>query len=255
MGSPDCGQPDDRWWRRFFESPHSLRLAFFPDGRVTATQVAGLHRLMEPWQARRVLDLCCGAGRHLVPLAELGYPVTGLDVSAFMLREARSAARSAGVSAHLVRGEAQRLPFAGGSFDAVVCLFNSFGYLPDAGNAEIIGEVARCLQPGGRLLLDTRNRAYQFARLPFSEVVPLEGGGAVWLECARDATGHRLVSVFRAAGSGKVLYRASIRCYTIDELEEMLEHAGLRIEAVYGGYNWRPFRGDSREVLILARRV
>ncbi len=255
MGSPDCGQPDNQWWRRFFESPHSLRLAFFPDERVTAAQVAGLHRLMEPWQARRVLDLCCGPGRHLVPLAELGYPVIGLDVSAFMLRQARSAARSADVSACLVRGEAQRLPFSNGSLDVVLCLFNSFGYLSDDENRLTIEEIARCLQPGGRFLLDTRNRDYQLSHLPFSEVVPLEGGGAVWLECSHDATRDRLVSVFRAAGSGEVLYRASIRCYTLTELEEMLDRAGLPIEAVYGGYNWRPFRGRSREVLVLARRV
>lgn len=254
MGPSTGGQPDDRWWRRFFESPHSLRLAFFPDERVTAIQVDGLHRLMSSWAPKRVLDLCCGHGRHLVPLATLGYPMVGLDASAFMLDEARSAARSAGARAALVRAGAERLPFADRTFDVVLCLFNSFGYLSDDGNEAIIRETSRCLEPGGRFLLDTRNKAYQLSHLPFSEVVPLEGGGAVWLECSQDATGERLVSVFRAAGSGKVLYRASIRCYTLNELQDMLDRAGLEIEAVYGGYNWRPFRGGSREVLILARR-
>jgi SAM-dependent methyltransferase len=249
------GPPDRRWWRRFFESPDSLRLAFFPDERVTATQVRGLDRLMGGWATRRVLDLCCGPGRHLAPLARLGYPLIGLDASAFMLDRARSAARSAGIRAGLVRAEAERLPFADRSFDAVLCLFNSFGYLSDEGNQAILQETARCLEPGGRFLLDTRNRAYQLSHLPFSEVVPLEGGGAVWLECTQDAASERLVSVFRQAGSGRVLYRASIRCYTLNELENMLRRAGLAIEAVYGGYNWRPFRGKSREVLTLARKV
>lgn len=255
MEPPTGGHPEDRWWRRFFESPDSLRLAFFPDEETTAGQVAGLTRLLGLWSPKRVLDLCCGPGRHLAPLARSGCPVIGLDASAFMLERARMAARSAAVQAPLVRAEAERLPFADRAFDLILCLFNSFGYLSDEGNQAILHETARCLEPGGRFLLDTRNRAHQLSHLPFSEVVPLEGGGAVWLECTQDAAGERLVSVFRTAGTGKVLYRASIRCYTMDELEDMLRRAGLEIETVYGGYDWRPFRGRTREVLTLARRV
>ncbi|MBM3500292.1 MAG: class I SAM-dependent methyltransferase [Armatimonadetes bacterium] len=243
---------DDDWWRAFFENPDSLRLAFFPEQWVTDRQVDGLARLLAPWRPRCILDLCCGAGRHMAPLLRRGYPVVGLDASSMMVARARSAVGGVG---RVVRGEAQRLPLASGAFDVVLCLFNSFGYLPtDEANQQVLREAARCLRPGGRLLLDTRNRAYQLSQLPFSEIVALQGGGAIWLECRHDPVRDRLVSEFRCAGTGRVLHRASIRCYSLAELEAMLTRCGLRLDDTFGGYDWTPLRADSREVLILAVR-
>jgi SAM-dependent methyltransferase len=246
---------DDGWWRTFFESPDCLRLAFFPEPWVTEQQIDGLERLLSPWRPRRLLDLCCGQGRHLTPLLQRGYPAYGLDASSMMVAQADEAARAVGGEARVVRGEAQQLPFADGAFDVVVCLFNSFGYLPtDAGNEQVLREVARCLAPGGRFLLDTRNRAYQLAQLPFSEIVPLQGGGAVWLECRHDPRQRRLVSQFRCAGTGRLLHRASIRSYSLGELEAMLMRSGLQLIDTFGGYDWTPFYGHSRELLMLLRK-
>ena len=255
MDPPSPAPQDEGWWRAFFESPDALRLAFFPDDRVTDQQVKGLDRLLKPWRPRRILDLCCGHGRHMAPLLERGHPVVGLDASSLMVARAHAAVRRTGAAGGAVRGEAQRLPFAEEAFDVVLCLFNSFGYLPsDKENEQVLRETARCLLPGGRFLLDTRNRDYQLSQLPFSEIVPLQGGGAVWLECRHDAPRGRLVSEFRCAGTGKLLYRASIRTYSLSELERMLTRCGLPIAETYGGYDWTPFRGDSRELLILAER-
>jgi len=243
------------WWRTFFESADCLRLAFFPEQWITDRQVEGLSRLLAPWRPRRILDLCCGAGRHLAPLLRRGYPVVGVDASGMMVARAHAAAARVQRGSRVVRGEAQRLPFAAASFDVVLCLFNSFGYLPtDEQNAQVLRETARCLRPNGRFLLDTRNRSYQLSQLPFSEIVPLQGGGAVWLECRHEADRGRLVSEFRCAGTGRVLHRASIRTYSLAELERMMAHEGLRIEDTFGGYDWTPFYGDSRELLVLAVR-
>jgi SAM-dependent methyltransferase len=184
-----------------------------------------------------------------------GYPVVGLDASSLMVSRAQAAAREVGSRSCVIRGEAQHLPFAEATLDVVLCLFNSFGYLPtDEGNQQVLREAARCLLPGGRFLLDTRNRSYQLAQLPFSEIVPLQGGGAVWLECRHDAARRRLVSQFRNAATGKLLHRASIRSYSLPELEAMLACCSLRIDDTFGGYDWKPFGGDSRELLLLAVR-
>jgi SAM-dependent methyltransferase len=255
MKPPATPPPEPEWWRAFFESPDSLRLAFFPGEPVTRQQVEALDGLMRPWRPRRVLDLCCGPGRHLAPLARRGYPMVGLDACRLMAERARAAAREHGGEAGVVRGEAQRLPFGDGAFGVVLCLFNSFGYLKtDDEDQQVLGEVARCLESGGRFVLDTRNRSYQLSQLPFSEIVPLPDGGAVWLECRHDAARGRLVSEFRTAGTGKLLYRASIRSYSLGELETMLNRAGLRVEARFSGYGWEEFEGKSRELLILARK-
>lgn len=94
--------------------------------------------------AGRCLDLCCGTGVHLVALSALGWQLTGLDLSADQLRLARE--RVADHRIDLVQGDAERLPFHDGSFDAVVSLF-SHTDVDDF--ATVMREVARVLRPEG----------------------------------------------------------------------------------------------------------
>ncbi|HEX3213864.1 MAG TPA: class I SAM-dependent methyltransferase, partial [Actinomycetota bacterium] len=117
----------------------------------TAAEVNGVVGQLGLAPGARLLDLCCGPGRHAVPLAQLGYRVTGLDLSRPLL--ARAAAAAAGQRVGLVAADMRRLPFADGSFDAVLNLFNAFGYLEDEAQDELVlAEVARVLAPGGRFL-------------------------------------------------------------------------------------------------------
>jgi len=67
------------WWRRFFESSDSLELSYFPDHRETAREIQGLQRLLRLTREDLIADICCGYGRHLIPLVNLGYRVVGLD--------------------------------------------------------------------------------------------------------------------------------------------------------------------------------
>jgi len=94
----------------------------------------------------RVLDLGCGKGRFARPLAEEGATVIGLDLSQAMLREARGLDR--------VRGSSRRLPFASGTFDAVIAV-EVFEHLDSIDPA--LAESRRVLRPGGRLLIVDKN--------------------------------------------------------------------------------------------------
>jgi cyclopropane fatty-acyl-phospholipid synthase-like methyltransferase len=58
----------------------------------TAAEVNGVVGLLGLAPGARLLDLCCGHGRHAVPLAQLGYRVTGLDLSRTLLARAAAAA-------------------------------------------------------------------------------------------------------------------------------------------------------------------
>lgn len=118
-----------------------------PDDAVTEREVAFLLRVLPPAPAA-VLDVACGFGRHANALAHRGYRVTGID------REPRvvAAARSEGVDAreHDMR-ELRALP---GTFDAVVCMWASFGWFDDATNANVLAQMAEKTRPGGVLVLD-----------------------------------------------------------------------------------------------------
>jgi 2-polyprenyl-6-hydroxyphenyl methylase/3-demethylubiquinone-9 3-methyltransferase len=101
---------------------------------------------------RLVLDAGCGGGLVARELAAAGATVVGLDRSLGSLGVARRAVRG---RFHPTQGRLERLPFAGGAFDAVVAA-DVLEHVPDLPAA--VAELARVLAPGGRLVFDTINR-------------------------------------------------------------------------------------------------
>ncbi|MGI5817689.1 MAG: class I SAM-dependent methyltransferase [Armatimonadota bacterium] len=245
----------EAWWREFFESADSIPLSFFPDEEETAEQVDGIISLLNLRPGEAVADICCGMGRHAIPLAERGINMLGLDASEMMLRIADEVAGDDHRPA-LVRGDAAQLPLANEAFDAVLNLFNSFGYFLDEGqNVAVLEETVRCLKPGGRFLLETRNRCYQILYAPYYQEVARADGSSAIIRCRYDEPVHRLTSVWSDPDDPDViLHEASIRLYGLDELQEIFDAAGLEIDGVYGEYDGAHFEGWERMLIIQAHR-
>ncbi len=94
-------------------------------------------------------------GGTLAPSPRAGVRVTGVDLSAALLAEARGVRPGLPGAPTYVRADMRALPFFGPQFDGVVSLFTSFGYFDaPADDARVFAEVARVLAPGGRFLLD-----------------------------------------------------------------------------------------------------
>jgi SAM-dependent methyltransferase len=109
-----------------------------------------------------VLELGCGSGRVLAPLARDGHHVVGVDLAATML--ARASARLAKLSprararAQVVRGDVRALPFAAGITPLAICPFNGFQHMYTRTDAlACLAEVRRVLTPGGAFVFDVLN--------------------------------------------------------------------------------------------------
>ncbi len=244
------------WWREFFESADSIPLSFFPCPEETREQVEGIISLLDLRPGDEVADICAGMGRHAIPLAERGINICALDISAMMLYIARRLAEDDADRLHLIRGNALQLPFRSEGFDAIVNLFNSFGYFIDeAQNIAVLEENVRCLKPGGRFLLETRNRSYQILYAPYYQEVERADGSNAIIRCRYDEDAHRLNSRWiDPEDPEKVLHRASIRLYGIDELHDLFERVGLEIDGIYGEYDGTEFEGWERMLILRARR-
>jgi SAM-dependent methyltransferase len=113
----------------------------------------------------RLLDIGCGTGRHGAPLAELGWDVVGVDVSADMLRFARSR------GLEVVQADATALPFDDHAFEAAVSLWTH----TDLGDFEAaVGEAARILRPAGPFVYVGLHPAFvgPHARFTYAEGIP-----------------------------------------------------------------------------------
>ena len=118
------------------------------DYPAEAVELHGIIQQANP-NARTLLDVACGTGAHLAELRRW-YTVEGVDLSPAMLAAAKS--RLGDVPLHVAD---MRTLDLGKSFDAVICLFSSIGYITDlAEMRSAIGRLAAHVAPGGVLILD-----------------------------------------------------------------------------------------------------
>jgi SAM-dependent methyltransferase len=105
----------------------------------------------------KVLDLCCGQGRHTNLLAQQGYEMVGLDLDDTALSLAK---RKATGTVTYIQKDMRKLDELPGNFDAVISLWQSFGYFDAATNRDILQQICQKLNPQGRLILDIYNREF-----------------------------------------------------------------------------------------------
>jgi SAM-dependent methyltransferase len=256
-----------RWYEVAF-GPHYPLLYAHRDAAEAARAIALLARLA-PLGAGPVLDLACGAGRHLGPLAAVGAPVVGVDLSLPLLHEARRELTAGPGRIALLRADMRAVPLRDGTVTAVVSLFTSFGYFgPLAAHAGVLAEVARLLAPGGHWFLDYLNCAavrHELAGVARPARRRLIGG----LEVAesRRLEPDRVVKtiVLRAdASAGEkaragvppegLAYTEEVALFALSELDELAAAVGLRRIAAAGDYDGGPLTDDSPRWIVAYRR-
>mgnify|MGYP005858237211 CR=1 FL=1 len=202
--------------------------------------------------ADRVLDLCCGNGRHMVQLRKHAH-VAGLDYSRDLLHMART---TLGESAHLVRADIRRLPFHE-QFDAITNFFTSFGYFPSTEeNMSVAQGIARALKPGGRFFMDYLNPAYVKANLePRSvrDAQDLRIEEERWIDESRKRINKRM-RVFKN-NEEVMLSEESVRLYEAPEMEILLKQSGLQVNEIHGDYDGAPYSPDQPRMLLSGRRI
>ena len=242
------------WWDVHFDELylHISETILTPDR--TAREVAGIMTLLGLRPPARILDLCCGQGRHAVPLARAGYQVAGLDRSTYLLGEAQRTATRAGVEVQWVRGDMRWLPWRG-QFDACVNLFTAFGYFDEeAENQSVLEQVCNVLKPGGLFLLDVSNRDYYLLHL-WPNYWRRHGEATLLEETEFDPITSRFTMTFTwAKGADWRSLTHSVRHYTVPELKGMLERAGLSPIAVYGDFDGSEFELYSKRLIMVSQK-
>lgn len=242
------------WWDVYFNELYVRMFETILTPERTAHEVAGVVSMLNLEPGARVLDLCCGQGRHAVPLARSGYRVTGLDLSPYLLAQAELAAQDAGVQVRWVRGDMRRLPWRE-RFDACVNLFTAFGYFEDEQeNEQVLRQVCDVLKPGGLFFLDLSNRDYYLLRL-WPNGWRRHGRAVILEETDFDPLTCRFTTTFTWADGGKwesLIH--SVRYYTAPELVGMVERAGLSPLAIYGDFDGEEFDLYSKRLIVVAQK-
>jgi SAM-dependent methyltransferase len=219
-----------------------------------------------------ILELGCGTGRLLMPLARAGHLVTGLDSSPAMLERARQRlgeeAEAVQERVTLVEGDMTSFNLDG-RFSLAVIPYNTLMHLSPVQATAAFRQVAAHLEKDGHLFLDLANPLV-VAQTPNDRLLTLEqcaaepGTGRMLVLSAstRVNPGDQTLDIIwfydvSPAGGGPV-HRTVVpihyHYFFPHELELMLSGAGLALQGMYGDYEKRPFGEESERLLVVAGR-
>ncbi len=214
-----------------------------------------------------VLELGCGTGRVALPVARRGAPLVGIDLSAPMLRRARTRMRRArlGRRLQLVRGDIRALPFPDGHFALVMAPYGILQSLTrERDLAATLAAVAAALRPGGRLVMEL------VADLPswqeYANETRLRGwrtGNKAHLTLVESVRQDRRrgLTVFEQEfverrGQSRTSQRFSLafRTLSVPQMARRVMAAGLSVTARLGSYDGDPWTPESEAWLMIAEK-
>ncbi len=211
-----------------------------------------------------VLELGCGTGRVLLPIAQDGGACTGLDASPGMLEALRQ--KTLPSNLRLVQAAMQRFDLSPDRFRLIYSAFRVFQHLYTVEDQlACLACVRRHLAPGGCFAFDVFNPRLErlmLAEEPEAEDARFEQDG---VDVIRYATVRRdqlrqLIHVFfryerrradKLLGSETVDIR--MRYYFRYELEHLLARAGFGEIRIFGDFDRRPYESASNEMVVIAR--
>lgn len=214
----------------------------------------------------KILDVPCGIGRITIPLAKLGFTVTGVDFSPYFIRIAKTKAKQSGVEGRtsFMEGRKERVDslLKNETFDVAINVFTSIGYGSEEADQVFFRSLRRVVRKGGLFVIaQLANRDYIFSH--FMEHIYDETDKLLVLETNElDAASSREKSVWRFyMKTGKSLRAASevkidLRLYSPHELASMLEGSAWRVSDIYDSLsNKKPFSVASSSYTVVAEAV
>lgn len=236
----------NEWFASWFDSPYYHLLYKNHDEDKAQDEIDQLLQALHPAPGARVLDLACGRGRHARHLADLGFEVTGLDISTSSINYARQFEHD-----HLAFYQHDmRRPFRSQYFDLVVNFFTSFGYFDrDKDNLLSLKNIFVNLREGGVFLLDYFNAEWVRQHLVQQEEKTIDGINFRLSRYIEQDYVHKAIE-FEAEGQ-PFHFHERVRLFTQAEFEALFQAAGLRIRQTFGDYALQPFEAAASKRLIL----
>lgn len=244
---------NDVFWRTFYHTMFDTDS--FDQARRECPQILALAGLEQP----RILDLACGPGRHALPLAELGLDITGVDLSAYLLQQAKCHADQAGVSVTWQQDD-MRQHHRPAAYDLILNLFSSFGYFEQwHDNQRVLDRCFDNLAPGGVLIIDLRGKeriirelepvhAQEFEQSPLA-------GCVLYQRPTLDDDLTRLYNQWTLVCPDAVhQHEYSHFIYTAQELKMMARQAGFATAEVFGDFTGEVYTLESERLVLVARK-
>ncbi|MGB8226623.1 MAG: class I SAM-dependent methyltransferase [Sedimentisphaerales bacterium] len=240
---------DENFWNTF--APMMFNQKRLGD---TAGEVDQIIKLSGIKKGARILDLCCGFGRHSLELARRGYNVTGVDLTEEYLAKARRKAKAEGLNIQFIRSDMSRFCLLD-SFDAAINMFTAFGYFENpADDRRVLSNMYCSLRKGGRLIIDIIGKEI-LARI-FSPRDWQQENGRIFLEERKVRQDWSWIDnrwILLENGRRKE-FKFGHRLYSAAELTGLLKDCGFKSVNIYGDFTGADYDHNAKRLIAVARK-
>ncbi len=202
----------------------------------------------------KVLDLCCGIGRHSVELARRGFNVIGVDLTEEYIDKARRKARAQGLNVQFIRDDMRRfcqLDY----FDAAINMFTAFGYFENpADDRRVLTNIYYSLRKGGTLIIDVVGKeiiARIFCRRHWDE-----DNGRIFLQERKIRQDWSWIDnrwIILENGKRRE-FRFGHRIYSAAELTGLLKDCGFSSVRIYGDLTGADYDHNAKRLIAVAKK-
>ena len=208
-----------------------------------------------------VCELGCGTGNITLRLAERGYDMIAVDLSAEMLSEAEKKAEEKNINALFLMQDMREFELYG-TVSSVLCLCDSLNYITeDEDMQDVFDLVNNYLDPGGLFIFDL-NTEYKFREIYGQNTFSETSDDAVYIwenyYDEEERINEYYLNFFVKNGGGtydRTQEEHYERAYSLEEIKGFIEKSGMRFEAAYDAFTFEPAREDSERICVIAREI
>jgi ubiquinone/menaquinone biosynthesis C-methylase UbiE len=214
----------------------------------------------------KILELACGSGRLLLPLAREGYTLTGVDTSQAMLELARCALGAAGMTerCQLVQQDICTLQLQE-KFRLAIIALGSFGHITTRRRQQqALAAIRQHLSKGATFILDISNEDARYMEHLSGQMLhqgtwQQEDGSSIthFISPASSNTNHLLelthfYDVYRQGEAvRRTVSQTGLYLFERNEIELLLDQAGFRLKDLYGNYDFGPYEHESPRMIFI----
>jgi len=244
---------EKNWYEKWFSNKFYLSLYSHRDEKEARDIVNLIQRNIPLHRDSKILDVCCGAGRHTIEFARRGYNVTGFDLSSYLISQAIESLKNAkekDLKVEFLIKDMKNFSFEK-SFDAAINIFTSFGYFEtDEDNFQVFGNIGKSLKKDGYFIFDFINSDnLKKTLVPVSENI-FEGTKVIQKRYIKNGF------VFKDILIEDEIYNERLRLYSKDEIIQALKNTGFDVIKIFGDYYGSNYdNGNSSRMIFVSKCI
>ncbi|MBN8720627.1 Methyltransferase domain-containing protein [Hydrobacter penzbergensis] len=246
--------PDKSWYKDWFNSHYYHLLYQHRDEEEAMAFIQTLISYLQPPCGCRMLDVACGKGRHSKALADMGFDVTGIDLSEASIAEAKADEDD---NLHFYQHD-MRLPFWINYFDYAFNFFTSFGYFRTRREHDnAIRTIAQSLQHQGLFVIDYLNVHYVEDRLQQSFITTIEDVAFHITKWQDEEHFFKQIQITDDSNkTPKHLYTERVAKFSLGDFTDMLSYQNMQVQEVFGDYQLGHYdvRTSPRMIIVAKKK-